>query len=45
MPDDIHELNVDKKERIIYVYTAISKRYAQKYEVKDLIKADLVEKI
>jgi len=42
--DGIHENNIDKKNRIIYVYTEISKRYAQEYEVQDLIQAGLVIK-
>lgn len=43
--DVIHENNIDKNNRIIYVYTEISKRYAEEYEVQDLIQANLVEKV
>lgn len=43
--EDIHENNIDKRNRIIFVYTETSKRYAEEYEVQDLIQAGIVEKV
>lgn len=45
MKDGEHEINIDKTNRVIYIYTEISKRYAQEHEIKDLLKSNLVEKV
>lgn len=43
--DGIHENDIEKRTRIIWVYTEISKRCAEEYDVQDLIQANIVEKV